>query len=317
MRAFITGVDGFAASHLVDHLLRDPINVVGGTVLPGVPLQNTAHAAESIRTYPADLLDPDALARSLADFAPNIVFHLAAVSFVPSAPDAVHRVNVDGSKNLLAAMKNCAAGARGVLVSSSEVYGIQPPEAGPIDEDRPARPANPYAASKLAMEAEAARFAEQGLDLVVLRPFNHFGPRQSPDFVVSSFCRQIAEIEAGLREPLLRVGNLSPKRDFTGVRDIVRGYALAATGASAGSTFNLCSGQSRSIRSILDALLNQATREIEIGTDPDRVRPSDNPDVVGDCSRFTEASGWRPVESFDSVLTETLDDWRSRVRRMD
>lgn len=315
-RALITGIAGFAGSHLAERLL-DAGWEVAGLELPGVPRDNVAGLA-GVRVEEADILDARATEGAVASAAPDVVFHLAAMSFVPAAegaPRAALDVNAGGTLALLEACRRRAPGARVVVVSSSEIYGKVPPGGMPIGEDRAPAPANIYALSKLCAE-EAARFYRRahGTAAIILRPFNHIGPRQSPSFVSSSFARQIAEIEAGKREPVIDVGNLDAERDFTDVRDTVRAYALAAEKCAAGEAYNICSGRPRRIAELLELLLSLSTARIEVRTDPARLRKSDVPVFYGDGAKFAAATGWKAERPLEETLRDILDWWRGRGR---
>jgi GDP-4-dehydro-6-deoxy-D-mannose reductase len=313
VRVFLTGIAGFAGSHFVDALLADGGFTVGGLIAPDESPHRLADARASLTISTADLLDAAEVTAALRAFAPDAVVHLAAVAFVLSDPDRVRRVNVDGSRVLLDALAAACPEAKGIFISSSEVYAAQG-EFPEIDETHPLGPANPYAESKRAMEdlvAEAR--ANAGLDLAVLRPFNHIGPRQSADFVVSGFARQVALIEAGRQENVLRVGNLTPRRDFTDVRDVARAYVLALRHARSGDVFNIASGRSHAIQEALDLLRTMSSARIEVETDPARVRPSDRPEVVGSAARLRTRTGWVPAVPFERSVADALAYWRANV----
>lgn len=315
-RALITGIAGFAGSHLAGHL-RAAGWEVGGLELPGVPRDNLA-GIDGVRVAGADILDGRAVEDAVASSAPDAVFHLAAVSFVPAAegsPRGALDVNAGGTLVLLEACRRRAPAARVVVVSSSEVYGKVPPGGMPIAETSAPAPVNIYAFSKLCAE-EAARCYRRahGTAAVILRPFNHIGPRQAPSFVSSSFARQIAEIEAGLRGPVIDVGNLDAERDFTDVRDTVRAYALAAERCAPGEAYNVCSGRPRRIAELLEILLSLSPARIEVRVDPARLRKSDTPVFYGDGAKLALATGWGPGHPIEETLRGILDWWRGRVR---
>jgi len=314
-RALITGIAGFAGSHLAGHLCARGWEVVG-LERPGVPGDNLA-GIDVLRVEDADILDPGAMAGAVASASPGVVFHLAAVSFVPAAEKAPREtldVNAGGTLNVLEACRRHAPAARVVVVSSSEVYGKVPSGEMPISELRAPAPANLYALSKLCTE-EAARCYGRAyaVPAVIVRPFNHIGPRQSPAFVTSTFARQIAEIEAGRKKPVIDVGNLDAERDFTDVRDMVRAYALAAEKCAPGETYNICTGRPRRIAEVLGMLLALSSVRIEVRQDPARLRKSDIPVFYGDCTKFARATGWRSEHPLEETLREILDWWRGRV----
>lgn len=314
-RALITGVAGFAGSHLAAHLLSRGWGV-SGIERPGAPCANL-DGIGPVRVEKADILDAAAVGRAVADVAPDAVFHLAAVTFLPSVEDSPREaldVNAGGTLVLLEACRRHAPAARFILASSSEVYGKVPPEGMPVREDRRPAPANVYAFTKLCAE-EAVRFYARahGLSAVVLRPFNHIGPRQAPSFVASSFARQVAEIEAGMKEPVVSVGNLDAERDFTDVRDMVRAYALAAERCAPGGIYNIGAGRPLRVGRMLEMLIALSSARIEVRRDPARLRKSDTPVLYGDSAKFAAATGWRPEHPIEETLRLILDWWRARV----
>lgn len=314
-RALITGIAGFAGSHLAGHL-RERGWEVAGLERPGAPVDNLAGLG-GLRVEEADILDPVAVAGVVAASSPDAVFHLAAVTFVPSAEKAPREaldVNAGGTLNLLEACHRHAPAARVVVVSSSEVYGKVPPGEMPITELRAPAPANIYALSKLCAEESARCYGRtHDVPAVILRPFNHIGPRQSPVFVTSAFARQIAEIEARMKQPVIDVGNLDAERDFTDVRDTVRAYALAAEKCAPGETYNICTGRPRRIADVLGMLLALSPTRIEVRQDPARLRRSDVPVFYGDGAKFSGATDWKPEHALEETLRGILDWWRGRV----
>ncbi len=295
MRVFVTGAGGFVGGHLVPRLRRDGHDV----------------AATDIEL---DVSDADAVADAVAGFRPDAIVHLAAVSSVAQShrqPTLTYRVNFLGTCSVLGAAARHAPDARVLLVGSADEYGSAEPGAPPFTEASPLRPGSPYSRTKAAAGLLGTDFAARGLDVVRTRAFNHTGPGQSDVFVVSSFARQLAEIECGKREPRLRVGNLDSVRDFLDVRDVVEAYVrLLAPGVPAG-VYNVASGRGLRVGEILDRLCGMATRRPAIETDPERVRPTDH--SVGDASRLRAATGWEPRVSFDDTLAELLAEWRRRV----
>lgn len=314
MRVLITGLGGFAGGHLADHLAAATDWRLWGTVHPAGDDQPLRAAAEAL---PVDLLDAGAVHRVLDQVAPDLVFHLAGQSFVPAAwrdPWATFEANVRMQLNLLTAMIDRGRPLRLVAVTSNEVYGAGPAERdGLSDERAPLAPLNPYAVSKCAQDLLAGQYAaSHALDVVRVRPFTHIGPRQSDRFVSASFARQVAEVEAGLRAEI-RVGNLDAQRDFTDVRDIVRGYRLAAAHGARGAVYNLGSGVQRSIGELLAALRAEAHVTVPVTVDPDLLRPEDIGRAVCDASLAARALGWRPEVRWEDTLHHILDDWRTRV----
>jgi GDP-4-dehydro-6-deoxy-D-mannose reductase len=223
--------------------------------------------------------------------------------------------NIRSQLNLLEAVRQKDLPARVLVIGSNEEYGRPLPEELPIAEGNPIRPNNPYAVSKVAQDFLGLQYhLSYGLDVVRLRPFNHTGPGQSPRFVVPAFASQIARIEVGQQESVVRVGNLEAERDFTDVRDIVRGYFLAATQGQTGEVYNLASGSPRSIRGLLEHLLSLSTIEIRIEIDPERYRPVDTPRVEGSAAKFHTHTGWEPEIDFEQTLRDVLEYWREQFR---
>jgi GDP-4-dehydro-6-deoxy-D-mannose reductase len=306
-RILVTGAEGFVGKRLCAFLEKS-----GHAVL-------RAHARiidatdASIET---DISDLDSVTR-LFQWAGNVdaVVHLAAITFVPEAqanPTRVMDVNFHGTQNIIHEMEARLPEARLLFVSTSEVYG--PPKYLPVDEDHPINPQNPYAKSKAAADDYCEMiFESKGLDIVRMRPFNHSGPRQADSFVLSSFARQIAEMESGSQESIMRVGNLEAARDFMHVDDVIRAYALALDKGEAGAVYNLCSGDSRPIQSALDGLLSLSDLDVQIQIDPDRMRPSEVAEIRGSHELFTSKTGWNPENTFDQLLAELLDYWRAYI----
>jgi GDP-4-dehydro-6-deoxy-D-mannose reductase len=267
-----------------------------------------------------DLQAPQAVASCVRDTQPTQVVHLAAAADVGGSFANAHQtwsINVMGTLNLLEALGEHAPDASLLLVSSSEVYGDSFNVGVPLDESAPIRPQNPYAASKAAAELLARTYAKRRLKLVVARPFNHIGPGQSDRFAISAFARQLMRIEAGLQTPELRVGNLDTQRDFTDVRDIVRGYLALVTSGDrweSGLTVNLCSATSRRIGDVLDELIALSGVEVKIVPDPSRLRPADIPLAAGAADTARELVGWRPAIPWKETLRSIIADWRLRMK---
>lgn len=298
MRALITGAGGFAGRYLHEHATAH-----GADVVP-------APAREEL-----DLADPDAARGLVADSRPDLVFHLAALASVGEswkAPAAVLRANVESTLAVLEAVRAECPHARVLVAGSGEMYG--PPERLPVDETHPLRPQNPYAVSKAACDLLAGFYADaHGLHVIRSRAFNHFGPGQSDIYVVATFARQIAEAEAaGLERAEILTGNLEARRDFTDVRDVVRAYWLLIERAEPGA-YNVCSGSSIPVASILAKLAEQSPVEIAQRTDPERLRANELMEITGSRDKLTAATGWRPEIPLDRTLGETLDWWRGQV----
>ena len=324
MRALITGCGGFVGGHLAEHLLAHvgkDVRVFGTLFRES---ESGRDGLEHTTTLVVDLRDPEAVDRLFDEARPYVVFHLAAQSFVPEAwraPWATIETNVRMQLNVLetmAARAEAGYAARLIVASTNEVYGGPPPEALPTDETSPFAPANAYATSKAAQDLLAAQYhRSHNVDVVRVRPFTHIGPRQDDRFVAASFARQVAEIEAGRREPVVRVGNLEAERDFSDVRDIVRGYRLAFERGSAGDVYNLGSGQSHPVREILDHFIERSRVPVRVETDPDRLRPSDVPRTLCDASRAKSALGWAPEITFEQTLDDILEDQRHRAQMLE
>ncbi len=317
MRALITGVSGFAGSYLAEYLLTHTSVQVWGVALGST--ENIEAFGNRIVYLSEDLSDPAVAARILRQASPDYVFHLAAQAFVPVSwqdPWATLENNIRSQVNLLhaAVQQNCQA--RILVIGSNEEYGRVGPGELPITEETPLRPESPYGVSKIAQDFLGLQyFISHKLYTVRLRPFNHMGPRQNDRFVASDFAKQIAEIEVGVREPVLRVGNLDSKRDFTDVRDMVRAYALALERGAPGEVYNVGSGRAYSIRELLDLYLSLSSAAIRVEPDPARQRPSDTPVTLCDASKFKKQTGWEPQISFEQTLRDTLAYWREKVSK--
>jgi GDP-4-dehydro-6-deoxy-D-mannose reductase len=315
-RILITGAGGFVGRHLVRLLATDPDVTIFGTVHRSRPVAD-AGVPDSITLLQGDLLDQPFVERSVQEAAPTWVVHLAAQSSVAESwrdPAGTLKTNVVGQVNLLEAVLHRAPQARILVVGSSEEYGRIRPEDLPADEDTELRPENPYGASKVAQDFLGLQYhLGRGLDVVRARPFPLFGPGQSDHFATASFARQIAEAEAGRREPVLLVGNLAARRDYTDVRDAVLAYRALLERGQAGQVYNVGGGGVHHIGEILDALLQRARRAVEVRVDPARFRPGEAPEVAGDVSRICRETGWAPERPFEQTVQEILNDWRTRI----
>jgi len=318
-RALITGIAGFAGSHLADYLLTRGDVEISGVSLPSDGVHNVAHILSRMRLYPLDLGDFDQVHELCARLQPDYLFHLAAQASVERSwldPAATLTNNITAQLNLLQAVVDLRLDCRVLVVGSADEYGAVRVEDLPIDEDTPLRPVNPYAVSKVAQDYLGLQYhLSHGLHIVRVRPFGHIGPRQGPGFAVSSFAKQIAQIEIGLQEPVLRVGNLSTQRDLTDVRDMVRGYYLALTKGKAGEVYNLGSSRAHAMSEILDRLLGMSRVPVRVEMDPGRLRPSDIPVLICDSRRFQADTGWEPERDIADTLREVLNDWRERIRQ--
>ena len=313
MRVLITGVGGFVGRYLAAHLLEAGDEVWGLTRSGSADRMNPR-----VRLLAADLMDRGQVDATLAEARPEAIYHLAAESSVARSlkdPLAILLNNVVGQVNLLEAVAAAGLGPRILIVGSGEEYGPSRPDELPIAETKELRPISPYGVSKAAQGLLGHQyFATRGQKIVRVRPFTHIGPGQSSTFVTASFARQIAEMEAGRREPLMRVGYLEGQRDFTDVRDVVRGYRLLLHYGALGDVYNLASGRPRSVRSILDALLARSTARPRVETDPTLIRPTEMPINYADCSKILAATGWRPEIPIEQTLADILEYWRERVQ---
>jgi GDP-4-dehydro-6-deoxy-D-mannose reductase len=310
----ITGVAGFAGSHLAELALDEGAEVCG-TILPGARIDNLPALGGRVRTVPCDLTEPGAAARVLAELAPDRVFHLAGVSVVGTSwanRAEVLRQNLDGAFQLLEGLR--ARPVPCLLVSSAELYGAVPESAQPIAESQPIAPLSPYALSKACQELYAGYYARaERVPIVLVRAFNHVGPRQAPGFVWSDIARQVAAIERDRQSPVLEVGTLTTRRDFTDVRDVVRAYWLALGHGTPGEVYNVASGRAVAIQEVVDGFRALASRPIEVRLAADRVRPIDLPLLLGDAGRLRARTGWKPQIPLEQSLADVLADWRSRV----
>jgi len=316
LRALLTGIGGFAGSHLTEYLLEHSNwDIWGLDVVEG----RAAQFRPRITLHVGDLLtNLQALKDLFSAARPDYVFHLAAQALVPASwsdPWSTLENNIRAQLYVLLAAIHLGTCPRVLVIGSSEEYGVVPPAELPIRETYPLQPNNPYAVSKVAQDMLGYQyFASHKLPVVRARPFNHTGPGQSPAFVAPAFAKQIAEIEAGLHEPKVVVGNLDARRDLSDVRDMVRGYFLAITQGEPGEVYNLGAERSYPIHELLDGLIALSSVRPTIEPDPERLRPSDMPDVVADCSKFRALTGWRAEIPLQRTLQDTLDYWRQRVR---
>ncbi|MCP5048646.1 MAG: NAD-dependent epimerase/dehydratase family protein [bacterium] len=311
-KILITGCSGFLASHLLDALEKNSPHVLSGiTEVPDFQ-------SSRLKVFTVDLRDRDLVFSAIEEIQPDLVFHLAAISNVGFSwknQDLTYKVNFLGSSNLIEAVSQFAPSCRILLMSSAELYGNLK-EGAYSEADVICSPRNPYSLSKIAMELVGELYMHAGnMDIIKVRAFNFTGPGQAPQFVAPDFSRQIARIEAGLKEPVLRVGNLSAVRDFSDVRDIARYLAVLAEKGESGKVYNLCSGGSCSIQDILDILLDFATKDITVEVDPKKLRPVDVPFLWGDNSLIKDKFNLTPDYDIRHTLLDLLNDWRKKVGR--
>lgn len=307
MKSLITGAAGFVGKHLID-CLQGAGGEVAATRLPSEVLE------ADLPVYELDILNPDAVKELLRSFRPDCVFHLAAQSSVVLSwkhPSLTIDVNIKGAVHLLEAAREAANPPRVLLIGSSEEYGQVSPDRLPVNEETPLHPDNIYAGSKVMQGMLGQLYAHAyGLETVIVRAFNHIGPGQSDAFALSSFCRQVAMIEAGLSAPVISVGNLEAKRDFTDVRDIVEAYRILAEKGQSGQVYNVGSGKATSISDALKLILSLSKADICVEQDLSRMRPSDVPVIEADVSRLFALTGWRPQIPMDKTLSDMLQYWR-------
>ena len=316
MRVLITGAGGFVGYHLAAHLgqARKNAQLIGTTLF------------ESERVHPAisenrliDLKDFMQARALLAETRPDAVYHLAAQAFVPRSfeePWETLENNILAQLNIIRACLDLKLRPRILIVSSAEIYGEVSAKQLPLDEDSAIRPTNPYSVSKVAQDMLGLQYyLSHDLPIMRARPFNHIGPGQNGRFVAPAFAMQIASIEECRREAVINVGNLTAKRDFTDVRDIVRAYRLIIENGRPGEAYNVASGQAYSIRQLLDILLGLSAMDIDVRVDPARLRPVDVPEIRGDASKLRRDAGWRPSLTFEETLQDVLTDCRRRAQQ--
>lgn len=320
-RILVTGAAGFAGSHLIEFLLKNksPKTIIWGTDRWLTRKNNINHLVDKINYTETDITDAQAMFNLLDESQPNIIFHLAAQSFVPnswSAPEETIRTNIIGQINLFEAVRRLSLDPKIQIACSSEEYGMVFPNETPIRETNPMRPLSTYGVSKVAQDLLGYQYhASYGLKIIRTRAFNHTGPRRDERFATSSFAKQIAEIIIKKRSPLIRVGNLSTERDFSDVRDIVRGYWLAATEGEPGDVYNLCSGTHRTLLNVLNTLIFiSGEKGIDVITDASLFRPSDVPLLYGDYTKFRSRTGWTPIIPFEETMDNLLHYWVNVLR---
>jgi GDP-4-dehydro-6-deoxy-D-mannose reductase len=318
MRVLITGITGFAGSHLADYVLnRHPDVEVFGLVRWRSRMENVQHLQDRVKLLEADLKDMVSLKKALAESKPDRIFHLAAQSFVPTSwlcPAETFAINSIGQVNLFESVLAQGLTPRIQIAGSSEEYGLVHADEVPMKETNPLRPLSPYAVSKVAQDFLGYQyFRSYGLPVVRTRGFNHTGPRRGEVFICSNFARQIVEIEKKKRDPVIYVGNLEAKRDFTDVRDMVRAYWLSLEKGEPGEVYNIGTGRAYSGQEILDKLLAESQAEVRVEVDPDRLRPSDVMVLLSDSTKFRDATGWEPEIPFERSLKDLLEYWRARL----
>lgn len=314
MRVLITGITGMAGSHLAEFLLEHvPETEIFGSVRWRSRTENLRNLGDRVRLIECDVRDSASVERLVTESRPDFAFHLAAQSSVRASwnsPVETLTTNIHGLVNMLESLRRGRPECRLLVPGTSEEYGDAP---GPVTEDTELRPLSPYALSKVNQDLTGYQYARSyGMPIVRTRAFNHTGPRRPEIYAEANFASQIVAVERG-GEPVIRVGNLDAVRDYTDVRDVVRGYWLALTKGEPGEVYNLCSGVGRRIGDLLQGLLEHTDVEPRIEVVSDRLRPADPTAIVGDRSRFEALTGWRPEIPFDQTLGDILDDMRSRL----
>jgi len=315
-KAFITGIAGFVGSHLAELLLLQGFEVYG-LLRSRSKTDHIESIISKLHLQDADILDTHSLYATISRLKPDYIFHLAAQSFVPTSwvsPSVTLETNIVGSTNLFEAVRMAGIDPVIQIACSSEEYGLVHPDELPIKETNPLRPLSPYAVSKLAMDYLGYQyFQSYKVRIVRTRGFNHTGPRRGDTFAESNFAKQIALIEKKKQNPVIHVGNLDASRDYTDVRDMVRAYLLAVEKCDPGDVYNICSGSTIKIGDMLTMLLSMTKTKVEIKEDPERMRPSDVPVLLGDNTKFVQKTGWKPEIPFKKTMEDLLNYWRERV----
>jgi GDP-4-dehydro-6-deoxy-D-mannose reductase len=314
----ITGAAGFVGGHLARHLLEKSY-VVAGLVLPQEASEGVPSLPEDVEILAADILDGEPFARTLAHWRPGAIFHLAAFSNPQASWVQARRTletNILGSHNVLQAAVETGLRPRVLLVGSSQQYGHVPEGDQPIREDQPQKPLTPYGVSKASQEILGLKFfLADELPVFLVRSFNHTGPGQTPSYVCSSFARQLAEVELGLSQPRMRVGNLSAKRDFSDVRDVVRAYVRILESGTPADPYNVCRGNAYAIQQILDILLDLTDPDVAVEVEKSLYHAIETPLMLGDNSRLRTELGWEPRYTLKETLSDVLDYWRTELSK--
>jgi len=309
-KALIIGVAGFVGDYLAEQLQFEGYNVYA------TKSQKGRYEREGVAVYDLDILEYTKVMETIIGVSPNLIFNLAAQSSVALSwqnPQLTVDVNIKGTVNLLEAVKVSGLLPRIMLIGSGEEYGCSLSEHCPVSESVFPKPASIYAITKATQNMLGELYSKvYNMEIVSVRAFNHIGPRQSAHFVISDFCKQVAEIENGLRAPVIYVGNLDAKRDFTDVRDIVRAYCVLAKSGQTGVTYNVGSGKSISIQKILEIILNLSSAKIQVVVDERKLRPTDIPIVEADIAKV-RGMNWAPEIDIHESLTNILDYWRKEI----
>jgi len=315
MKVLVTGIAGFVGSHLAGLLLKKGEEIFG-ICLACESLENIREMKKDLHLSYCDMTDFNQLSKVIRRINPDEIYHLAALSSVGKSfdqPKDTIEVNIRGTLYLLEILRNMRKKARVLIVGSSDMYGIVKPKDIPITEEKPLLPVSPYGVSKAVCDLLAFQyFKSYGVQTIRVRAFNHTGPRQMIGFVVPDFASQIAKIEAGILPSVIKVGNLSSKRDISDVRDIVRGYQFLMKKGKVGEVYNICSGKAYSIQNVLKVLLSLSKKKIKVKINEKQNRPAEIPVLGGDNSKIKRATGWKPNIPIEKTLEDTLNFWRRR-----
>ena len=317
MKVLVTGIAGFVGSHLAEFLLKKKGVRVYGVDRWLSRLDNIQHIKNKINLIECDLTDPFSTPSQIEKVRPDLIFHLAAQSFVPTSWHAPHdtlTTNIIGQLNIFESLLKLKLKTKIQIACSSEEYGLVHKNEVPIKESNPLRPLSPYGVSKVGQDLLGYQYHQSyKMFIVRTRGFNHTGPRRGEHFVTSNFAKQIALIEKNKKKPIIEVGNLNAIRDFTDVRDMVRGYWLSLAKGRPGEEYNICSGKGITIKNLLRRLLKMSTKKITIKQDRSRMRPSDVEILIGSYAKFKRQTGWVPKVPFEKTLKDLLNYWRERV----
>lgn len=315
-KALITGIAGFAGSHLAEFLLTKNFSILGTVLEETNP--NISHLEGKINLEVCNLLEKEKVLKVIEKIKPDLIFHLAGYT-IPrlsyDQPEETFKINVFGQINIFEAIRNLELSTKVLIVGSSEEYGIVKNPKKPVNENEPLNPVSPYAVSKVAQDfCGLSYFHTYKMPIIRIRPFPHLGPRLDERLAIPSFAKQIALIEKGIQEPVIKVGNLKAKRDFTDVRDMVYAYFLASQKCKVGEVYNIGSGKSYSLSQMLDILLSLTKVKIKIEVEQSRFRPIDVPEIICDATKFRKITGWRPKIKIEQTLKDTLNYWRAQLR---